>query len=84
MVYVTHNSDDRCSRLEIFFLVLEIFDSLFLSFLLHSAYRDLYTHFLCEENYGVFVEVLVDVRHHAHLHQRTDQHSGNHYRARSP
>ena len=72
MVYVTHNGDDRCSRLEIFFLVLKIFDSLFLSFLLHSAYRDLYTHFLREENYCVFVEILVDVRHNAHLHQSHD------------
>ena len=72
VVNVTHNSDDRSSRLQIFFFIFEGFDSFLFCLFLDLADSHLQTHFFSQQHYCIFIQILVYVSHNAHLHQRHD------------
>ena len=75
VVNVSHNGDDRRSRLQIGLSVLEVFDAFFFLiffFFIDIADGDLDPQFLSQQDDGIFVQVLVDVGHDAHTHQGHD------------
>ena len=72
MVYVTHNRDDRCSRLQIFFFILEKFQSFFLFLFLYfgNDYTD--AQLVSKNENGILINILVNICHNPHLHQCHD------------
>ena len=71
VVNVTHDNDNRASRLQVFFLVLALVKQLFLDgdkdFLLNLC-----THFLCYNGSGIKVNGLGDICHNTQLEQFLD------------
>ena len=69
---MAHYGDDRSSRLQVFFPVLESLDPFFFLDFFNLGYCYAYAQLIGQYHYGVFVYILVDVGHYAQPHQGHD------------
>ena len=72
MVNMAHNRDNRCTRLQIFFLIFKKLQTFFFLFFFHFAYNNTDSEVIRQNHNGVFVDILVDVCHDTHFHKCHD------------
>ena len=72
MVNVSHDGDDRCSRLEIFLFILKELQTFFFLFFFDLGNDDADAQIVRQNHNGILVDTLVDIGHDTHLHQRHD------------
>ena len=76
MIDVTHNGDNRRSGSQILLAVCEVFDSFFRFLFFDLADDDLFAQFVTEDLDGIFIQILIDISHNAHLHEGHDEFRG--------
>ena len=84
MVNVSHYSDDRRPRHEVFFLIIKIFYRCFFCDLFVCLFIDrtdnyVDSEFLCKHFQSGFIDILILCRHDAELHQRHDDLRNGHF-----
>ncbi len=72
VVNMAHNGDNRSTMLQVFFFVLEKFESFFLFGFFHLAYHNADSQIVCKDHNRILIDVLVHIRHNSHLHERHD------------
>ena len=76
MIDVAHNGDNRRSGSQILLAVCEVFDSFFRFLFFDLADDDLFAQFVTEDLDGIFIQILIDISHNAHLHEGHDEFRG--------
>ena len=77
MVNVTHNCDNRWTRLKIGFLILKEFKAFFLNLFFNLTDVDSDTQFFCKNHYSILIDILIDIGHDTQFHHGTTIACGN-------
>ena len=72
VVDVTHDGNNRRSRAQILFVILEKFKSFFFQFFFHVSDGNLNTQLLRQNHNRIFIDVLIDIGHNTQFHQCHD------------